>query len=1212
MESSRLALSIGMDIFHPLRIRRVAFVCAALLLPGIVSAGEPGKLTREVWTNLPGSKLTDFSANSRSWQFPNTVSTFSGAASPRNIANNFASRIRGYITAPVTGNYTFWLASDDDGELRISPNDSKFGRVKIASVSGWTNPQAWDVKTSQKSALIPLVAGQRYFIEALHKEGGGLDHLEIAWQVPGGIRELIPASALESFTADFNDADNDELPDSWEAAHGFSLSDNGTAIPAQLPLADPDHDGYSNFEEGEYGTDPNVRGGVPGSLLLETWNGIAGASVEDLTFSPRFTGAPNKSEFIFSATTPANRADNFGARMRGYIIAPATGTYTFYVAGDDSCQLFLSTSESQFAKQKIAGFSGWSSVQQWTKYPSQKSTAISLVAGQKYYIEALEKEGGGGDHLEIGWQTPTTAAITIIPGSALESYALDAEDPDGDNMPASWEIANGLDPNGNDSAADPDGDGFSNEIEYLTGSNPQVKGGISGGLAMELWTGMKHYSTRSMVADSAFYAPAASLALISGASTAQRLSSRTYIAGRMRGYLVAPQSGDYRFWISARNGAELNLSTDATKYRKRPIAEINPDIGGGHGIDIGSSNLWDCYPAQMSQAIHLDKDQKYFFEALLANGHVGGAHVSLAWAQPGGLREPIPAACLQSYLQEAEDADDDYLPDSWESLHGLNPQDNGRLNLARQGERGDFDGDGLCNREEYLLASDPKNSDTDGDGFSDGQEVNTLRSNPLVTNAIKDNFVNEVALADFFNGSTTWTMTTGGLLADSFRGEACWNFAVPSAGNWLLRLDTELMGATYGNEEVPMVIKVDGHLIQRSNLRFGSAKLATLQALTQWLTAGTHQVSILVDNAIARRTVRLVALKVYAPAEATATAMLSQGNRLIPHAATSRTSPAFVEGYAREVAAVNIGGSPVNHGTGNGHWFANLALANQAAPQNFTLHYEQGWETTDTLIWRATNVMDAETLTIRQGDNLRIGAWCADTALASTVSLSSGGRWNLTGDQAVILIFPVAGTFTVNGSLQNGAAAILTVKVVAAPNFPGGTVDTLEDRVRKLTFNAAPEVQFDTPEDLCRLITTRTTPSSVTLSILPSAPQDLGVAARLGGRGPILGIQRVNVIGVSDALQNDLTSVAPSGISGYKIFNSPLTILNLPDGGRIDVSIFRAGVMFPNGSTLKSIFPADLINGSVNLEFLFPIGLSGGYCHNLRVYDRNGHYLGGR
>jgi hypothetical protein len=122
----------------------------------------------------------------------------------------------------------------------------------------------------------------------------------------------------------------------------------------------------------------------------------------------------------------------------------------------------------------------------------------------------------------------------------------------------------------------------------------------------------------------------------------------------------------------------------------------------------------------------------------------------------------------------------------------------------------------------------------------------------------------------------------------------------------------------------------------------------------------------------------------------------------------------------------------------------------------------------------------------------------------------------------------------------------------------------------------------------------------------------MGVAARLYSGGPILAVQRVNVIGVSDALQNDLTSSSISTIPGYKLLQSPLTVLNLPTGARVDVSIFRAGVMFTNGSTLRSVRLADLVNGSISLQFLFPLGMPGGYCHTVNVYDRNGVFLGSR
>ena len=80
-----------------------------------------------------------------------------------------------------------------------------------------------------------------------------------------------------------------------------------------------------------------------------------------------------------------------------------------------------------------------------------------------------------------------------------------------------------------------------------------------------------------------------------------------------------------------------------------------------------------------------------------------------------GNGQPLPGC--------AGDADCDGLPDAWELLHGLNPNDP-RDALA------DSDGDGLTNARELALGTDPRNRDTDGDGWSDGEEV-ALGKDPL-------------------------------------------------------------------------------------------------------------------------------------------------------------------------------------------------------------------------------------------------------------------------------------------------------------------------------------------------------------------------------------------------------------------------------------------------------------------------------------------------
>ena len=80
--------------------------------------------------------------------------------------------MRGYITAPATGKYTFWIAGDDNSELWLSLNDNPANKMRIGVVPGWTNSRQWDKYSTQKSAAINLTQGQRYYVEALQKEGG--------------------------------------------------------------------------------------------------------------------------------------------------------------------------------------------------------------------------------------------------------------------------------------------------------------------------------------------------------------------------------------------------------------------------------------------------------------------------------------------------------------------------------------------------------------------------------------------------------------------------------------------------------------------------------------------------------------------------------------------------------------------------------------------------------------------------------------------------------------------------------------------------------------------------------------------------------------------------------------------------------------------------------------------------------------------------------
>ena len=162
-----------------------------------------GRLTREYWNGLDGTPdITHIPLGT----LPTSVSFVTLFEGPDpNVYDSYGQRLRGYVTAPSTGKYVFWIASDDHGELWLSTTDSPGQKEKIASVDNWTNYRDWGASASQQSRQIQLEAGKRYYIEALQKEGGGGDHLSVGWQRldATGTQQLalerpIPASYLST------------------------------------------------------------------------------------------------------------------------------------------------------------------------------------------------------------------------------------------------------------------------------------------------------------------------------------------------------------------------------------------------------------------------------------------------------------------------------------------------------------------------------------------------------------------------------------------------------------------------------------------------------------------------------------------------------------------------------------------------------------------------------------------------------------------------------------------------------------------------------------------------------------------------------------------------------------------------------------------------------------------------------------------------------
>ena len=161
---------------------------------------------------------------------------------------------------------------------------------------------------------------------------------------------------------------------------------------------------------------------IPGMTSCDVWTRIGGTTVANIPVGT----APNITDTLPSFEAPTNWADNYGTRIRGYITAPSTGSYTFWIASDDNSELWLSTNNNPANKVKLGWVLDWTDSRQWNNYSTQKSPAITLTQGQQYYVEALQKEDGGGDNLAVGWAKPgesTFAPSEVIPGPVLSPFS---------------------------------------------------------------------------------------------------------------------------------------------------------------------------------------------------------------------------------------------------------------------------------------------------------------------------------------------------------------------------------------------------------------------------------------------------------------------------------------------------------------------------------------------------------------------------------------------------------------------------------------------------------------------------------------------------------------------------------------------------------------------------------------------------------------------
>jgi glucose/arabinose dehydrogenase len=178
------------------------------------------------------------------------------------------------------------------------------------------------------------------------------------------------------------------------------VSDEPTSDqPSQVAALDDPHAGHDHSHAAE------PTAGEPTGARQELWRNLEGSTVAHLTADSRYPAAPDET-WTVSALETSGQGTYYGERLTGWLLPPTDGLYTFWIAGDDEAQLWLSADDSAANLSLVAHVPEWSNWHEYDKSPEQTSPAIELKAGQRYWFEVLHKQADQREGLSVAWQIP--------------------------------------------------------------------------------------------------------------------------------------------------------------------------------------------------------------------------------------------------------------------------------------------------------------------------------------------------------------------------------------------------------------------------------------------------------------------------------------------------------------------------------------------------------------------------------------------------------------------------------------------------------------------------------------------------------------------------------------------------------------------------------------------------------------------------------------
>lgn len=434
----------------------------------------------------------------------------------------------------------------------------------------------------------------------------------------------------------------------------------------------------------------------PGGLQRTWYEGIPGSSVNNLVTSSKFIGNRPDAEAFQSSSDSGSRGTNYGSTARAWLLPPASGSYTFWISGDDSAELWLSSSDLPAAASVRASAPASTGRYEYDRYPSQRSTPVILTAGTPYYLEARHKQGNGSDHLVIAWEGPgldrqIISGLYLVPFYLINSppridpqtFTLPREADTGTRIGtviardnnvsdplASFIITGGtaapwcaIDTNsgllylkdaaGLRTAATPANltvQVSDNDTPPLSGTGlitldliAQGGGGVSGGLVQEIWTNIAGASVSALISDPRYPDRPTTTRPLTKMDTGADYGGN--YGSRIRAVITAPATGTYHFYIASEDASELLFAPNASNWSDAPqIASVGSSTG---------RNVWNRLLGQKSVPFNLKTGQRAYLEVRHKAGS-GPDFVQVAWTTPGSSTPVIISAPALSAFDDFE------------------------------------------------------------------------------------------------------------------------------------------------------------------------------------------------------------------------------------------------------------------------------------------------------------------------------------------------------------------------------------------------------------------------------------------------------------------------------------------------------------------------------------------------------------------------------